>query len=369
MLLRGVCVPVAVWIGAVRAEPTHAVLSLASAVCPSIENGGDNMTLLHIGSEHQVCHRPSISFIQRSWSIGEAPRSSLYATASHLTDGGETKSALKVSRLKTYRMGGFVFNAVELLGFAGGILLSVSLVPQIVRCFRSWSTTDLCYPWMLVDLAGLIMNTTYCFLVGAVAGGTMAIVESLCMGCMLGLKLAIDGLPSWRGGAGNGPGAPGKPHAPSPQLTEVGAARHSRRPSLEDADKETDVCRRSHFAIDGTFTSMPPADFEHELMNAVLHAAEESGVHVVNHAVETFVDAMLPPGFAAVALLAGGGHVSAHCDTNQGLVMVDIFSCGADPERAQGLASAIHVFLESKFGPDASFDVRHISRFAARTPK
>jgi MtN3 and saliva related transmembrane protein len=50
---------------------------------------------------------------------------------------------------------------VEALGFIGGGLVSVSLLPQVIKSWRTRSTKDISILWGLINLIGQVFWITY----------------------------------------------------------------------------------------------------------------------------------------------------------------------------------------------------------------
>ena len=50
---------------------------------------------------------------------------------------------------------------VELIGFVAGILLAVSLVPQVIKSWQTRSTKDMALSWSLINISGEILWIIY----------------------------------------------------------------------------------------------------------------------------------------------------------------------------------------------------------------
>jgi uncharacterized protein with PQ loop repeat len=59
------------------------------------------------------------------------------------------------------------------LGFAGGALLGVCLVPEVWHIYQTKRASDLSLAWLAVFLAGLTLKFVYLFLIEALAGWIM----------------------------------------------------------------------------------------------------------------------------------------------------------------------------------------------------
>ncbi|PIR48199.1 hypothetical protein COU80_05670 [Candidatus Peregrinibacteria bacterium CG10_big_fil_rev_8_21_14_0_10_55_24] len=50
---------------------------------------------------------------------------------------------------------------MEPIGFAAGTLVAASLLPQVIKSWRTRSTKDLALSWTLINLAGQVLWLTY----------------------------------------------------------------------------------------------------------------------------------------------------------------------------------------------------------------
>ena len=60
--------------------------------------------------------------------------------------------------------------ATELVGYAGGGVLAVSMVPQLFHVLKTKSTTDISYSWQVISIIGVALDLSYLIMVGATAG-------------------------------------------------------------------------------------------------------------------------------------------------------------------------------------------------------
>lgn len=74
-------------------------------------------------------------------------------------------------------------------------------------------------------------------------------------------------------------------------------------------------------------------DFSAEdLLQSMRAVAEAAGIRIVHEHLVHFDGSVSPKGFAAI-LLIDESHISAHCYSEQGLLAMDIFTCGEhDPD-------------------------------------
>jgi uncharacterized protein with PQ loop repeat len=110
--------------------------------------------------------------------------------------------------------------AANVLGTLGGLLLSVCLLPQLWRIWKTRSAADLDYGWMALYGAGLAVNTAYLILVKAPVGAAFHAVELVLVLVMVAAKAGLERRVGTRAaGAGSGgkvDGGGGGDHPPSP---------------------------------------------------------------------------------------------------------------------------------------------------------
>lgn len=87
----------------------------------------------------------------------------------------------------------YTLTGEEILGYVGGIVLAVALLPQVLHTYRTRSTADISYSWQIIYLLGLVLNFVYFVLVGAVAAWVTLTVEMTFASCLLAMKLRLDG--------------------------------------------------------------------------------------------------------------------------------------------------------------------------------
>ena len=111
---------------------------------------------------------------------------------------------------------------------------------------------------------------------------------------------------------------------------------------MEDAES-----RGSHIFLDYLNYSSPSKDEGAWILDLMRACVKESGIREVHSHVEVFDGTVSPAGFAAVVLI-DESHVTAHCYSDEGLLAIDVFTCGPhDPERVvklihDGLVSGIN---------------------------
>ena len=111
---------------------------------------------------------------------------------------------------------------------------------------------------------------------------------------------------------------------------------------MEDAES-----RGSHIFLDYLNYSSPSKDEGAWILDLMRDCVKESGIREVHSHVEVFDGTVSPAGFAAVVLI-DESHVTAHCYSDEGLLAIDVFTCGPhDPEHVvnlihDGLVSGIN---------------------------
>jgi S-adenosylmethionine decarboxylase len=284
----------------------------------------------------------------------------------------------------------FIFDATEILGYIGGLVLSFALVPQVVHTYRTQSTRDISYGWQAIYITGLVLNYIYFVLLNATAGWVTLTIElffALFLTCM---KLKIDGCKrvdttdvikdqayDEEAATDSSEEATDSfiPTMRSSNLTDLDqpmsemlmhdAVRFQERSSAKNPSRFTlvrDAYRGFHIMIDAVFTNELPIDFGVTLMDEMRRLAALHNVRCVHHHVETFDGSLSPPGFAAVGLL-DESHMTAHCYSDQGLLAFDVFTCGSMPENTRKVARDVLAFLKLHLSADTEYLVHHMPRF------
>lgn len=97
------------------------------------------------------------------------------------------------------------------------------------------------------------------------------------------------------------------------------------------------------------------------LVERMATAAREAGANVLMTHHEVFDGATSPPGFASVVLL-DESHLSAHCYSDEGLLAVDVFTCGKTPATTDHIADSVLALVKELF-PNSSAQVGQMRRF------
>jgi MtN3 and saliva related transmembrane protein len=78
---------------------------------------------------------------------------------------------------------------MEPLGFLAGALVAISLLPQVIKSWKTKSTKDIAVSWTLMNLAGQILWILYGFGVGSASLVIMSGITLLMTISLLVLKL------------------------------------------------------------------------------------------------------------------------------------------------------------------------------------
>lgn len=291
----------------------------------------------------------------------------------------------------THNMDDYQLDYAELIGYVGGVVLAVSLVPQLVKSFRDRSTSDLSYTWQIVYIIGLWLNFAYFILVGAVAAWITLIFEILFAHLLFGLKMYLDGCKDCNKQTPDndvevgrklesGDDATDKKKAIAARsrtsslrhtgfrgssltrdLTVKDAYKTNLRTSVLSTDKVKDKFRGYHYTIDVRFTCSVPPEFGSKMLQEMLDAAKSNGIRSVGHMLELFDGSDSPPGFASAVLL-DESHMSSHCYSDEGMLAFDCFTCGSNPEGTRRIAEDIAAFLKNNLA-NARIEMSQMPRF------
>lgn len=80
-------------------------------------------------------------------------------------------------------------NFIDLVGYLAGTLISISLIPQIVKSWKTKSTGDISLRWMLIYTAGLVLYNFYVFAIWSIPLLLMGLVETALALILIYLKL------------------------------------------------------------------------------------------------------------------------------------------------------------------------------------
>ena len=82
---------------------------------------------------------------------------------------------------------------VEAIGYAGGLLIAISLLPQVIHTLKTKSTHDISYGYQTTYIAGCILSYAYFVLVRATAAWVCLTFELSCAILLFAMKLHLDG--------------------------------------------------------------------------------------------------------------------------------------------------------------------------------
>ena len=80
-------------------------------------------------------------------------------------------------------------NTIELIGYAAGLIVAISLTPQVVKSWRTKSTRDISISWTLIYLSGLILWVIYGVGIGSLPLMVTVTIEFLMAFSLLILKI------------------------------------------------------------------------------------------------------------------------------------------------------------------------------------
>ena len=157
--------------------------------------------------------------------------------------------------------------------------------------------------------------------------------------------------------------------AQSPALP---VAQHAFKPLTHEADlcdemPVTDARYRGfHVLLDYSgFATEDPKAFSEWNMAAIHSALAANGIRCVHSHAEVFAaGGPTPQGFTSVCLL-DESHVSSHCYSDDGLLAIDIFTCGGKPQQTFAAARDIHKAVMAKL-PGCKFIGSSTYRFPYR---
>lgn len=77
----------------------------------------------------------------------------------------------------------------SLIGYLSGGLITIALLPQIIKSWKTKSTKDISIPWMIIYIIGLFLGVVYGFLINSLPIIITTIIEMLMAISLLILKL------------------------------------------------------------------------------------------------------------------------------------------------------------------------------------
>jgi MtN3 and saliva related transmembrane protein len=80
-------------------------------------------------------------------------------------------------------------NKVEFIGFVAGILVAISVLPQVIKSWKTRSTKDVSIMWSIINLAGQMLWIVYGAYIGSNALVIMSSITLIMNVSMVILKL------------------------------------------------------------------------------------------------------------------------------------------------------------------------------------
>lgn len=80
----------------------------------------------------------------------------------------------------------------EIVGFIAGVLVAISLLPQVIKSWKTRSTGDISLQWSLLSIAGQVMWIAYGILISSLSLVIMSSVTLVMALSVLYLKLKYD---------------------------------------------------------------------------------------------------------------------------------------------------------------------------------
>ena len=86
----------------------------------------------------------------------------------------------------------------ELIGFIGGLCLSIQLLPQIVKAIKTKKTMDLSYLFLMISLLGSLIVVIYGFLIDSISIIVTVTISFVSKIILILLKMKYDRLENIR---------------------------------------------------------------------------------------------------------------------------------------------------------------------------
>lgn len=80
-------------------------------------------------------------------------------------------------------------NNVEIIGFIAGILVAVSLLPQVIKSWKTRSTKDVALSWSVINLTGQVLWIIYGVYISSASLVIMSSIALMMNIFMVALKL------------------------------------------------------------------------------------------------------------------------------------------------------------------------------------
>lgn len=82
--------------------------------------------------------------------------------------------------------------ALEFVGYLGGFLIAIALIPQLIKTWKTKSAKDLSLLWTTISLIGLILYGIYAEINSIYPLFTFATIESVMIVVLILLKIKYD---------------------------------------------------------------------------------------------------------------------------------------------------------------------------------
>ncbi|OGF27494.1 hypothetical protein A2331_00850 [Candidatus Falkowbacteria bacterium RIFOXYB2_FULL_34_18] len=80
-------------------------------------------------------------------------------------------------------------NNVEIIGFVAGTLVAISVLPQVIKSWKTRSTKDVALAWSVINLTGQILWVIYGFYINSYSLVVMSSITLIMNIFMVSLKL------------------------------------------------------------------------------------------------------------------------------------------------------------------------------------
>lgn len=280
------------------------------------------------------------------------------------------------------------FKLSDLWAYGGGVLLTISLVPELELVWRQRNTSDLSYKWIALYISGLTLTLIYMVEIDAFAGWITILFELILAVSLLFSKIYLENFTdSFQGKIHTNDS---QEHISSFRASNnsifhdiLGSSSHSHRSqghSRQDPANATELSlvdrsdhginylsgeyKGFHVYLDYTNVySAKSAELGEFMMETMTSALLDHNIRIVHKHIEVFPEESMvsPPGFASVVLI-DESHVSAHSYSELGMLAIDVFTCGSRPDITAKVASQIHQTVLNKF-PNAKYRHSHARRF------
>ena len=82
--------------------------------------------------------------------------------------------------------------SIELIGFIAGGLVAISLLPQVIKSWRTKSTTDIAISWTLINVVGQTLWILYGYYINSISLVVMSSITLSMTVLLIALKIRFD---------------------------------------------------------------------------------------------------------------------------------------------------------------------------------